>query len=114
MSRSINNEDTDWKREWYEEQLLTPEEQKEAARLKKIEDAQTAQILEDLRMMELEEEQEREAHKSKVRHARSYLKDRGWRDGAIWVLSDDEILAAADVEAEKDYNEELIYEYGDS
>jgi len=58
MSRSINNCDTDWKREWEEEITLTPEEQKEANRLKAIEDKETAQILEDLHMLRLEMDRE--------------------------------------------------------
>lgn len=56
--RSINNHDTDWKREWEEEQILTPEEQREADALRREEEALNAQIMADLRMLELELEEE--------------------------------------------------------
>ena len=113
MSRSVNNHDGDWKREWEEEITLTPEEQKEVRRPKAIEDAQTAQILEDLHMMELEEAQEEEARRNKVRYAKSYLKERGWRDSAIWLLSDAEILEAAEVEAMQEEAAYDNYDFGD-
>lgn len=58
MSRSINNRNTDWKREWEEEMTLTPEEQKEADALRREEEALNAMILQDLRMLELEREKE--------------------------------------------------------
>lgn len=56
MPGSANRIDEDWRREWEEEQRLTPEEQKEADRLKALEDLQTAEILEDIRMIRREEE----------------------------------------------------------
>ena len=45
-----------WMREWEDEQELTQEERKEADRLKKLEELQTAEILEDIRMIRREEE----------------------------------------------------------
>lgn len=107
MNRSANKINTDWRREWDEEQTLTVEEQKESDRLKRIEKAQTAQILEDLRMMEMEEEEERAEHQRKVRHAKEYLKERGWSDAAIWVLSDTELLEVADALTEKEWEEDI-------
>lgn len=56
--RSINNHDTNWKREWEEEQILTPEEQREEDCLRREEEALNAQIMADLRMLELEREEE--------------------------------------------------------
>lgn len=53
MSRSINK-DTDWKREWEEEQILTPEEQEQADRDR----AEIDQIYFDLLMAELDLEEE--------------------------------------------------------
>jgi hypothetical protein len=100
-----------WLREWEDEQELTREEQKEADRLKRIEDAQTAQILEDIRMIRLEEEHQEEKRKSDLLSAKGYLKDCGWSDAAIWALSDDEVLEAAETEAV--YAEEVYDFYGD-
>lgn len=113
MGRSINNANTDWRREWEEEITLTPEEQKEANRLKAIEDSETAQILEDIHMMELEEERERDERKSKIQYAKSYLKERGWNDTVIWSLSDAEVLECAEGEAA--YEEEVydFYDFGE-
>jgi len=56
MSRSINNQDTDWKREWEEEQILTPEEKRKAAADKREED----RIYDDLQAMLAEVRQIRE------------------------------------------------------
>jgi len=56
MRGSVNRIDDDWRREWEEEQLPTPEEQKEVDRLKALEDLQTAQILEDIRLIRQEED----------------------------------------------------------
>lgn len=73
MSRSINNRDTNWKREWEEEVTLTPDEQREADSRCREEEALNAQIMMDLELME--EEEEWAEHQRQLREAERVVED---------------------------------------
>src|SRR5512137_2231155 len=88
MARSINNQDTDWRREWDEEQTLTSEERVQ----KRKDEEEERQIIEDIQMCELEAEMEEEQRE--LRRAQERMIERGWPKSAVWMFSDEELLEA--------------------
>lgn len=66
MNRSANRSDSNWKREWEEEQLLTPEEQKEVDR----DEAEKEKIFNDLMACidEIEREDEHQEFEEYLRN----------------------------------------------
>lgn len=97
-----------WRREWEEEQRLTPEEEV----LARKDAEELAHIQEDLRMLRLESDQQEEERQRKLRYAKDYLKGRNWTEAAIWALSDVELLEVAGTEQEYEWAEG-IFDYDD-
>lgn len=83
MSRSINNRDTDWRREWEEEQDLTPEERKKAD----ADAREEARIQADLEAMVAEVKQIREEEERAERILE--LDRRRWRQRTMRHLKED-------------------------
>lgn len=83
MSRSINNRDTDWRREWEEEQDLTPEERKKAD----ADAREEARIRADLEAMVAEVKQIREEEERAERMLE--LGRRRWRRQTMKHLKED-------------------------
>ncbi len=76
MSRSINNYDADWRREWDEEQRLTPEEQAQDDAARREEE----RIFFDL--MACIDEIEREDYREQCRIEREEEAQRQWEEHA--------------------------------
>ncbi len=88
--RSINNVDTNWRQEWEDEQRLTPQEKREEDALRREEEALNAMIMQDLRLLELEREQE---------------EDEEWRQIEQRCLSNENLVESLYREYDGDYDD---------
>jgi hypothetical protein len=87
MNRSVNRSNTNWKQEWEEETTLTPAEQRETDCLQREEEALNAQIMDDLRMLELERELNPKRGVSGWQHQEELYRRFDLDDGG-WCLDD--------------------------